>query len=138
MPCLERSATPPEEPRDWKIACVIDYDWEICADLKAFCEDPEARVARFPLRKELRARLHQIIDARHGLDIDHETERRGRPFTLVCTKNRASHKRRLAEYSVDMEWMRRLESVAPGGGGGADCAPETARLREAVVQSTRG
>ena len=134
---LERSATPPEEPRHWKIACVIDCDCELCADLQAFCEDPAARVARFPLRKELRAHLHRIID-RHGLDMDHETERRGRPFTLVCTKNRASHGRRLAEYSLDIAWMRRLASAVPGGVGEADCAPEAARLREAVAESTRG
>lgn len=134
---LERSATPPEEPRHWKIACAIDCDCELCADLRAFCEDPAAQVARFPLRKELRAHLHRIVD-RHGLDMDHETERRGRPFTLVCTKNRASHRRRLAEYSLDIAWMRRLASAAPGGAGEAGCAPETARLREAVAQSTPG
>ncbi|MDE0059529.1 MAG: 2OG-Fe(II) oxygenase [Defluviicoccus sp.] len=134
---LERSATPPEEPRHWKIACAIDCDCELCAELRAFCEDSAERVARFPLRKELRAHLHRIID-RHGLEMDHETERRGRPFTLVCTKNRASHRRRLAEYSVDIGWMRRLASAAPGGAGEAGCAPETARLREALAQSTPG
>ena len=122
---LERSATPPEEPPHWKIACAIDCDCELCVDLRAFCEDPAERVARFPLRKELRAHLHRIID-RHGLDMDHETERRGRPFTLVCTKNRASHRRRLAEYSEDIAWMRRLAGAAPGGAGEAECAPETA------------
>ena len=134
---LERSATRPEEPRHWKIGCAIDCDCEFCADLRAFCEDPAARVARFPLRKELRAHLHRIID-RHGLDMDHETERRGRPFTLVCTKNRASHGRRLAEYSADIACMRRLASAAPGGAAEADRAPEAARLREAVAESTRG
>lgn len=134
---LERGATPPEAPRHWKIACVLDCDCELCSGLRAFCEDPAARVARFPLREELRAHLHRIID-RHGLDMDHETERRGRPFTLVCTKNRASHRRRLAEYSVDIAWMRRLASAAPGGAGEAECAPETARLREAVAASARG
>ena len=133
---LGRSATPPEAPRHWKIPCAVDCDCEICAGLRAFCEDPAARVARFPLRKELRAHLHRTID-RHGLDMDHETERRGRPFTLVCTKNRASHRRRLAEYSEDVAWMRCLASAAPGDAGKARCAPEMARLREAAADSAR-
>lgn len=106
------------------------------AGLRAFCEDPAARAARFPLRKELRAHLHRTID-RLGLDMDHETERRGRLFTLVCTKNRASHRRRLAEYSEDVAWMRRLARAAPGDTGKVRCAPEMARLREAVADSTR-
>ena len=133
---LERSATPPKEPRHWKIAADIDCKCDHCADLRAFCKDPAAEVARFALRQELRSHLHYIID-RHRLDIDHETERRGRPHTLVCTKNRASHKRRLAEYSRDISWMRRLIRSAPGGVQTADCAPDLARLQEAVAASGR-
>ena len=51
----------------------------------------------------------------HRLDMFHVTERRGRPFTLVCTKNRASHERRLKEYAKDLEWMRSLAERPPGG-----------------------
>ena len=131
---LERSATPPKEPRHWTIDADIDCECDLCADLRAFCNDPDARVARFPLRKDLRAHLHRVIDY-HRLDIDHETERRGRPYTLVCTKNRASHRRRLAEYSKDVSWMRRLVRTAPCDGRAADCAPLLARLHEAVAAS---
>ena len=127
---LDRSATPPREPGHWRVACDVDCGCEHCEGLRAFCADPEARVARFPLRKDLRAHLHRTIDA-HGLDVDHETERRGRPFTLVCTKNRQSHKKRVAEYSTDIQWMRRLTDIAP------ELARETAALRDAVEASTR-
>ena len=133
---LKRSATPPKEPRHWKIAADIDCKCDLCADLQAFCKDPAAKVARFPLRAELRGHLHRIIEY-NKLDIDHETERRGRPYTLVCTKNRASHKRRLAEYSKDVSWMRRLIRSAPGGPQVADCAPDLARLQAAVAASGR-
>ena len=133
---LERSATPPKEPRHWKIAADIDCKCDLCADLRAFCEDPAARVARFPLRAERRGHLHRIIE-HNKLDIDHETERRGRPYTLVCTKNRASHKRRLAEYSRDISWMRRLIRFAPGRVQAVECAPDLARLQEAVAASGR-
>ena len=79
--------------------------------------------------------MHRTIDF-HGLDINHQTERRGRPFTLVCTKNRRSHERRLAEYSDDIERMRRLTDIAPDDGREADRARETAGLRAAVDAST--
>ena len=133
---LERSARPPKEPRHWKIAADIDCKCDLCADLRAFCKDPAAEVARFPLRADRRGHLHRIIEY-NKLDIDHETERRGSPYTLVCTKNRASHKRRLAEYSRDVSQMRRLIRSAPGRVQAAECAPDLARLREAVAASGR-
>ena len=68
-----------------------------------------------------------IID-QHRLDIDHVTERRGRPYTLVCTKNRASLKRRLAEYAKDVAAMRTLLRSAPAGEQSAACTPGLARL----------
>ena len=134
---LARSAGPPAEPRDWAIAADVGCRCEHCERLRAFCTDPVARTARFPLRKDLRAHLHQNID-RHRLDIKHVTERRGRPFTLVCAKTRASHQRRLAEYAEDVSCMRGLIRSAPDGQQAARCAADLARLREAVAASERG
>ena len=131
---LARSATPPKEPGHWRMTCDVTCGCESCARLRTFCVDPAARVARFPLRRELRRHLHRQIDA-HGLDIDHETERRGRPFTLVCTKNRRSHERRLAEYGDDVVWMRWLTDAGPGGSPAFDCAQEMAELQAAVGAS---
>ena len=131
---LARSATVPEAPRDWRIASEIDCDCQHCAKLRAFCRNPAARTQRFPLRKDLRKHLHRIIDA-HRLDMSHVTERRGRPYTLVCTKNRASYRRRLTDYGKDVSWMRSLIRSAPGGEWTEDCAAELERLREAVARS---
>ena len=86
---------------------------EHCAKLRAFCKDPVAETARFPLRQELRVHLQEIIK-QHRLDLSHVTERRGRPFTLVCTKTRASHERRLAEYAEDVSNMPRAGRVGAG------------------------
>ena len=86
---LARSAEPPGEPGDWAIAADVACTCEHCRKLRAFCRDPGANVARFPLRKDLRAHLHQIID-QNGLDIDHVTERRGRPYTLAPRTARAT------------------------------------------------
>ena len=134
---LARSAEPPGEPRDWAIAADIACTCEHCRKLRAFCRDPDANVARFPLRKDLRAHLHQIIE-QHRLDIDHVTERRGRPYTLVCTKNRASHKRRLREYAEDVAAMRTLIRSAPPGEQSTACTPDLARLHIAVAASGKG
>jgi len=133
---LARSARPPEEPRDWTIAADTGCRCEHCRRLRDFCKDPATRIARFPLRKELRRHLHQTIDSR-GLDIDHVTERRGSPFTLVCTKTRASHRRRLAEYAEDISCMRGLIRSAPSGTQAAPCAPDVARLHEGVAAGGR-
>ena len=131
---LARSAEPPAPPGNWTIAANTGCRCEHCERLRDFCKDPAARTARFPLRKDLRAHLHQIIDNQQ-LDIEHVTERRGRPFTLVCTKTRASHKRRRAEYAKDVSCMQGLIGSAPGGGQAADCAPGLAALRAAVAAS---
>ena len=134
---LARSATPPEAPKNWKIAAPVRCRCEHCAKLRAFCKDPVAETARFPLRKELRAHLHQIID-RHRLDLEHVTERRGRPYTLVCTKTRASHERRLAEYAGDVSNMRALADSAPGGKQAERCVADLGRLRGAIAAAGRG
>ena len=129
---LGRSAAPPDEPRDWKIGAATGCDCEHCANLRAFCDDPAVRVARFPLRQELRVHLEGVIRHRR-LDIDHVTEQKGRPYTLVCTKNRASHERRLAEYAEDVAGMRSLVDSVPAGRQAARCREKLERLRNAIA-----
>ncbi|MDE2762926.1 MAG: 2OG-Fe(II) oxygenase [Gemmatimonadota bacterium] len=119
---LERSSAVPVEPADWIVPAAADIscDCELCARLRAFCGDPVERVERFRVRKDLRRHLHQVID-RHRLDMHHVTERSGRPYTLVCTKNRAGHERRLEEYAEDLRRMSSLLTSIPEGerrGGG--------------------
>ena len=129
---LVRSATPPEPPADWTIAVNVDCPCELCTKLREFCADPVARTERFPVRADLRQHLHHMIDA-HRLDMFHETERRGRPYTLVCTKNRASHERRIAEYAEDVARMRSLAKAKPGGQSSDPFAAQVARLHNAVL-----
>ena len=111
---LARSAEPPETPRDWLIeADAVSCSCASCRRLRAFCADPAETILRLPLRKELRRHVHGIIDG-HGLDILHETERVGRPYTLVCTKTRGAYERRCAEYAADVAHMRLLVTAARG------------------------
>ena len=135
--CWRVARRRPRPPKNWKIAAPVKCGCEHCAKLRAFCKDPAAETARFPLHQELRAHLHQIIE-RHRLDLTHVTERRGRPFTLVCTKTRASHERRLAEYAEDVSNMRTLAESAPGGRQAGRCAVDLERLREAIAAAGGG
>ena len=108
---LSRSGDPPQPPADWAIADRLSCGCEYCARLRRFCADPDARVHRIPVRAELRAHLRGQIE-HAGIDLRCETERRGRPYTLVCTKTRATFERRLRQYRVDIVEMRRLVAAA--------------------------
>ena len=129
---LSRSGSPPEPPADWTVPTdALACDCPHCAELRGFCGDPEAATRRIPLRKDLRRHLRQEV-ARSGIDMRCETERRGRPFTLVCIKTRASHEKRLRQYDDDIAEIRRLvglEETVPGSGR------LTERLRAAAERS---
>jgi hypothetical protein len=44
-----------------------------------------------------------------GGDLDVVTERKGRPYSLVATKNQASYDRRVKRRKADLEALARLE-----------------------------
>ena len=113
---LARSDRPPADPRDWAQPVKDGCTCGDCRALLRFVQDPEAQTCRFPLNKGRRLHLHRRIDG-DGMDMTHETERRGRPYTLVCTKTRASHKRRLAQYDDDIDAMRFLSRHPPADPG---------------------
>jgi len=45
-----------------------------------------------------------------GSDLDVATDRNGRPYTLVCTKNQASQEQRVRQRQRDLETVARLET----------------------------
>ena len=51
---------------------------------------------------------------------------------LVCTKNRASYERRLAEYAKDIEWMASMVERAPVEERPGPIASDLQRLRDAL------
>ena len=81
-----------------------------CADLSRFLADPERRAWAFKAVEAERSHVEQTIQRAH-CDVDVSTDRRGRPYTLVCTKNQASYDRRAKQRSKD------LEDVIHLGGG---------------------
>ena len=130
---LARSAVPPEQPRDWVIETRLACSCANCARLQAFCDDPAATTARFSMRQDLRAHVESTIKIRQ-LDIDCETERRGSPHTLICTKNRATYKRRRAEYAEDIAHMRLLAGAAPRSERDALGTADLRQLRAVIAR----
>jgi hypothetical protein len=102
-----RVAHRPQEPTDWQRGPTTGCKCSLCSQLSHFLEDPCAQTLRLPLAKERRQHLHQIIE-RGQLDTTHVTERRGRPFTLVCTKNKASYERALKAHRVDLDQLAKI------------------------------
>jgi hypothetical protein len=107
------TAREPQEPKDYRRAAPLSCTCSLCAELKRFLEDPGEAVHRFPVRKELRRHLHSQIDM-NQIDLIHETERRGSPQTLVCTKNTASYKASLKKYHEDQEHLATIKAIQAG------------------------
>ncbi|MBZ0189525.1 MAG: 2OG-Fe(II) oxygenase [Candidatus Obscuribacterales bacterium] len=105
------TARKPQKPdnfaRDDEISCKCSD----CKELKAFLRSPTESACRFPLRKDRRRHLHQVIE-KHSCDLDHVTERKGRPYTLVCTKNCNSFHRKMKQFhdhKKDLAELKKLE-----------------------------
>ncbi|MFN2445848.1 MAG: hypothetical protein ABR606_09755 [Vicinamibacterales bacterium] len=113
---LARSEQPPKAPKDWRQEGRIRCTCDDCRELHTFVHDPIERTHRFRLRKDRRRHLHEQIQ-RHGLDMTHETERRGSPQTLVCAKTRRSYERRCAEHEADVAAMATLLRITDGKRG---------------------
>ena len=129
---LSRSRLPPAPPTDWIISAEgLSCDCEHCAELRRFCADPDSETLRMPVRKELRRHLRVQIE-QGGIDIRCETERRGRPYTLVCVKTRGAFERRLRQYADDIAAMRQLQDTAGAIPSSADTA---LALRDAIARS---
>ena len=129
---LRRSSERPERARDLATAAEIDCNCEHCQALAAFCRDPVAGTGRFPVRQDLRQHLRASI-IRNRLDLTFHTERRGRPYTLVCKKTGGAYKRRLDQYAADVKRMQALANAPPGGPEAAEYADSLSRAIEASV-----
>jgi hypothetical protein len=103
-----RIAEPLKPPGDWRrpsaIACTCTY----CRELSRFLDNPAQPAWRLKAAEAQRCHVEGSI--RHNrCDLDAITERRGRPYTLVCTKNQASHERRVQQRRHDLEHLARLD-----------------------------
>jgi len=102
-----RIAQPLEAPRDWgrpnNLGCACRH----CAGLGRFLADPAN--ARWVFKANEAERSHVEGTIRNArCDVDTKTERRGRPYSLICTKNQASYERRRTQRTSDLAIRERL------------------------------
>jgi predicted 2-oxoglutarate/Fe(II)-dependent dioxygenase YbiX len=107
-----RIAEPLEPPRDWARASAIACACAHCRELSHFLADPERQRWTFKAPEAGRRHVEESI-RRSGCDLDLVTDRRGRPYSLVCTKNQASYERRAQQRQRDLAHLAQLE--APSG-----------------------
>lgn len=110
-----RTARAPQAPRDYRREAELSCDCADCRVLSRFLANPDQRECRMPLNKNRRAHLHGIIDA-NRCDVTHVTERRGRPFTLVCKKTTASYERACKTFDRDKRNLSRIVGIEEGLG----------------------
>ncbi|MEX2185183.1 MAG: 2OG-Fe(II) oxygenase, partial [Pirellulales bacterium] len=105
-----RTHSAPRPPEDFRRDAELPCKCGDCRELSRFLADPAAAERRFPMPKDRRQHLHQIIDAKH-IDLTHATTRTGRPYTLVCTKTTASFERACEIFARDTENLTHLREV---------------------------
>lgn len=107
----ERVAQPLAPPADWRRESAIACKCQHCLALATFLRDPGERQwmlrAAEPQRSHVEASIRQA-----GSDVDTATLRKGSPHTLVCTKNQASHERRVEQRTQDLRDLALLEAGA--------------------------
>ena len=97
-----RVAEPLAPPTDWRRANALPCRCQRCAELARFLADPERETWVFKAAEADRSHVEDSI-RRAGCDLDTTTDRRGRPYSLVCTKNQASYERRAKQRRQDLK-----------------------------------
>src|ERR1700681_3362222 len=91
-----RVRMPVREKDNWSIPAPRGCPCRLCGRLALFlCASDQVRF-EWPLAKNQRAHIHQILDA-HVLPVSHTTRRAGRPFTLILMKTEALFEREATE-----------------------------------------
>jgi hypothetical protein len=103
-----RIAEPLEAPKDWRRVSELPCSCADCRDLARFLDDPAQKTWTLKAVEARRGHVEAVI-RQAGSDLDVATDRNGRPYTLVCTKNQASYERRVKQRQRDLETVARLE-----------------------------
>jgi predicted 2-oxoglutarate/Fe(II)-dependent dioxygenase YbiX len=102
-----RIALPLEPPADWTRDATLPCACPHCQGLSRFLAAPGERVWPFRAVQADRTHVESIVQ-RARCDLDLRTDKRGRPYTLLCTKNQASYERRVRQRQLDLEHRGRL------------------------------
>jgi predicted 2-oxoglutarate/Fe(II)-dependent dioxygenase YbiX len=109
-----RCAQPLAPPSDFTRASTIACRCASCAELSRFLAAPDRRVWEFKAAEQLRRHVENAI-RQHHCDLDLVTEKRRRPYSLVCTKNQASYERRARQRKKDLDVLGRFGVLVKHG-----------------------
>ena len=74
---------------------------EQCRQLAAYLDDPAQKVWVLRAVEHVRGHAEETIRS-SKVDLDTRTDRHGRPYSLICTKNQASYERRARQRTQDL------------------------------------
>ncbi|MEZ4296498.1 MAG: 2OG-Fe(II) oxygenase [Polyangiaceae bacterium] len=112
-------AKPARSPEDWSIEPPMRCKCDLCHTLSVFLKDREQIEHAWPLAKDGRQHVHQILDG-HGLPVTHLTTRRGRPYTLVLKKQPALFERAATQRKAQealRDWIKQERKALLGSVG---------------------
>jgi hypothetical protein len=109
-----RAAEPLEAPKDWTRGSDMRCTCEHCRAVGRFLASPSTETWVLKAAEHVRGHVEGEIKAARA-DLDVETERRGRPYSLICRKNRASYERRVAQRQQDLADIAALKGTAQKG-----------------------
>jgi 2OG-Fe(II) oxygenase superfamily len=102
-----RIAEPLAPPTDWRRSSAVSCQCQHCKRLSAYLADPGQKVWDFRAAEQHRSHVAATIRSSR-VDLDTATDRRGRPYGLVSTKNQASYERRAKQRTQDLADLTRL------------------------------
>ena len=102
-----RVALPLAPPADWARDATLACRCQQCSDLARFLADPTKETWHLKAPEAIRSHVASTI-INSKCDLDTETLTRGRPYTLICTKNQASYEQRVQQRHDDLALLERL------------------------------
>ena len=103
-----RIAEPLAPPADWRRNAAVGCKCRHCTELGQFLDDPVREKWEFRAVQGDRDHVEGTIRTA-GCDVTTTTLTRGRPYTLIATKNLASYERRRAQRTRDIADRDRLK-----------------------------
>ncbi|MDQ6961739.1 MAG: hypothetical protein Q9M28_04310 [Mariprofundaceae bacterium] len=102
----QRIAKPLASPENWtrenKMTCRCDN----CQSVAAFLIDPKLSTYHY---KAAEAKRSHLQTSSHKCDLDFSTEKKSRPYVLICRKNKASYQKLYQQRSLDLKDLASLE-----------------------------
>jgi len=102
-----RIAEPLQPPADWQRPAELGCRCQYCQDLSRFLASPSESTWQLKAAQAARSHVEHRIQW-DQCDLDCSTNKLGRPYTLICTKNQASYERRVRQREQDLADRARL------------------------------